>query len=827
MSFSTRLLFSLGLIHTVACGEKDTGLVDIDNDGVVDSEDCDPNNAAINTSSTDTVGDGIDQNCDGVDGTDADGDGLASLASGGDDCDDQNADTDASSPQTFYKDGDGDGFGDVDASKEACQAPEGYVENADDCNDQYAELNPSAEEICDGFDNDCDGLVDDEDTVSGTYLTYTDADGDGFGDPATELSSCAVPEGNVEVAGDCNDAEESINPLKDENPADGIDQNCDGIELCYVDADEDSYGSADQLELADDGAGVFDCDLAVGMSSNWMDCDDENSAVHPMAQEICDDIDNDCDALIDDADDSTDLNTGSSFFLDNDGDGYGDAVVMACEQASNMVTIDGDCNDALASSNPMATDIVGDTFDQNCDGIDGTDIDDDGYASVISGGEDCNDNDPSIHPDAQEVCDDIDNDCDGDFDDADDSIDLSGTFVMYADVDGDGFGDPGMAFDSCGNTPNHVSDDTDCDDSDATTYPGAAYAQDASACLTDADGDGWGSGEVSGDTCFTINMTDSYGDGWNGGYIEVFENGTYMDSVELADGFSDVGEYCGEEAASIEFYFREGQNNFYVYEIGFDILEPDGNLLLSVPVGDAVETTVPTASSVVFSTVEFVDGDCDDSDPTINPDATEICDGLDNNCDDVVDEGVLLTYFVDNDGDGYGDAIVEDCSQPPMTALIDGDCNDMDATIHPMATEICDSIDQNCDGTVDEGVTSVFYVDNDGDGYGDTTQTVGACTVPEGASVTGGDCEDSAADVYPGAPELCDGLDNNCDNVVDEGMYTMLFFDADGDGYGDLGTADMRCIDEVDPQWTGDASDCDDTSADTYPGAAELEQNWD
>ena len=100
---------------------------------------------------------------------------------------------------------------------------------------------------------------------------------------------------------------------------------------------------------------------------------------------------------------------------------------MACEQGSNMVLVDGDCDDSLGSSNPMATDIAGDAIDQNCDGVDGTDFDGDGYASTISGGLDCNDQDSAINPDAQEVCSGIDEDCDGLVDDMDDSIDVSST----------------------------------------------------------------------------------------------------------------------------------------------------------------------------------------------------------------------------------------------------------------------------------------------------------------------------------------------------------------------------------------------------------------
>jgi hypothetical protein len=198
------------------------------------------------------------------------------------------------------------------------------------------------------------------------------------------------------------------------------------------------------------------------------------------------------------------------------------------------------------------------------------------------------------------------------------------------------------------------------------------------------------------------------------------------------------------------------------------------------------------------------DVDCDDQDATVHPDADEICDGLDNNCDGVVDLDAIdqSDFHPDTDGDGYGDPYTTTSMCGPNNGYTDDatDCDDTDGAIHPDADEICDGIDNDCDGAIDDQDPDVtdqptWYFDYDQDGFGDDGLSALGCEAPTAMYISdGGDCSDIDANIYPGAPEGCDGGDYNCDGLLDS--------DADGDGY-----ADAAC--------GGD--DCDDSDASVLP----------
>ncbi len=589
-------------------------------------------------------------------------------------------------------------------------------------------------------DADGDGVeatedCDDSDAAVGAPTDWAaDLDGDGYaGDEV--VSACERPDTAVEATGDCDDTNPAISPAAVE-VCDGLDNNCvDGVDegvtvTYYADADGDGFGDAELPQAA--------CEPDAGLVANGGDCDDTEENVFPEAPELCNDRDDDCDDVVDEGADEA-----LAWYADADGDGFGDAgdVVLDCDEVAGRVRDDTDCDDTLAA----------------------------------------------VNPDAVEVCNGRDDDCDGEVDGAA-AVDPA---TWYLDTDGDGYGDDASTWSSCDAPDGYVALNGDCDDTSSLYHPDAAegdctdpndYNCDGSVGYADVDGDGWAACEECDDA----------------------SSANYPGADERCDGSDNDCDGTVDEADALDAL------TWYA--------DADGDLY-----GDAAAATV-ACSAPVGSVAD--DADCDDTRSTVNPAATELCNGLDDNCDGVVDEDTAAdaaTWYADADGDGYGDAASPSaaCSAPAGTVADSSDCDDTRRSAYPGATEYCNTEDDDCNGVVDDSAVDArtYWEDADGDGYGNAAVTTSACSTPAGFTRDDDDCDDGEWAVNPAAAEVCNGVDDDCNGSVDDGAGgTSVFYeDADGDGYGDASSSTADC--SAPPGYVSDSTDCEDADVSINPGA--------
>jgi large repetitive protein len=700
-----------------------------------------------------------------------------------------------------------------DTAPEVVDVDEDGYAVEEDCNDRDASINPGAEEVCDGIDNNCDGTVDEGVTVTG----YADSDGDGFGDAATEAELCELTDGWVEDATDCDDSRDDVFPGADE-PCDGVDNDCDdevdedGDSVWYQDADGDGQGDSTTYQVA--------CSPGDGWSANADDCDDSRDDVYAGADEVCDGADNDCDGAVDE--DAT-----TTFYADADNDGYGDpsATTQACDQPEGYVLDDQDCDDADYTVNPAALERCNEQ-DDDCDGdVDEgvtttyyADADNDGYGDAAASTEaceqprgyvsnilDCDDSNAALNPDAAEYCDGFDNDCDGTTDN-DDAVDAT---TWYMDADGDSFGDLATTTTACSQPSGYVALPTDCDDADAAVNPDASEicdevdndcdgtvdtgAVDAGTWYLDDDGDGYGAAGTS-DTQVSCDQPPGYA---------ASSDDCGDDDFVINPGAAEVCDEVDNDCDGLVDVDDPGVTDSAVYYADAD---SDGY-------GDATAGLEACDQPSGYVTHGYA-SDCDDGDATVNPFADEICDGQDNDCDGLVDDDdsdlvSATSWYADADGDSYGDAggELQACTQPSGYIADGSDCDDGDPAVNPGADEYCDGVNNDCDSEVDEEAVDAvdFYADTDGDGYGDATAVVWECSAPTGYVADSADCDDSDPTINPVATEVCSGGDMDCDGVVPDlcvtcaeqlladptaidGLYVV---DLDGTGSGQEVWCDM------------------------------------
>ena len=725
------------------------------------------------------------------------------------DCD--NEDPNLGVKRTFYADTDGDGFGDPDEIIEACILPEGASENALDCDDTRSDVNPGMEDVFyDGVDADCDGSND------------CDQDGDGFDGSAEG----GVPTEECPNATDCNDEDPEVRPVAGatEVQFNGEDDDCN-VNTGDGDFDGDGFWHANYDAIVQ-ANGLIPMPIPEGKGGDCYDWGAEPVEgfdpsvingfgdflqpieVHPEATErYYDGVDQNCDGLSDFDQDGDGFSTAE--YPDREGTIGSDCVDTGSVYGIDAVDINVDATDSwydgvdqdCAGNNDFDQDADGDMISEyDCDG-DGVadvecDLDGDGIADFTAGS-DCDDTNASINPSAEEEpADGIDQNC-------------NGFEICFEDIDGDGFGASEVERSdfTCSGT-GLSTNDLDCDDDDAAVYPSATELCDGiiNDCNTaslpaneqDLDGDTYVECTISGSV---------WGNVIGGGDCDPADATVFPGAPELIDG---IDNDCDTLLSSEEV---DGDGDGFVAG-DFDAATWMGDPLVigGQDCDDTVSEQYPGAAYNDSATECLVDLDEDGYAPI-----TEYCFQMD---------------FVDNSGAGWQSASVQ--------VIVDGVLHGLYGTNGGTVTESGCVSGVNIEwqiyfpDTTIAGAELTIYDANgieigsgSGSAQGDTWNWGHSSTMlnapylsgdvfetvmnPEGL---GTDCDDNDFTRYPSAPELCDGVANECGTSLpaDE-------IDNDLDGY-------VECSIDVNGWWGSSSvvggGDCNDADSSISPGATEI-----